>query len=225
MMQQFPIFVDLHVVPPLIIGDAPALAAKVRSLRKAARRVDVVASENSQWRSEFATDVGVSWLGEIDRQAAKVAIKGRPLVILDCEDESLNRFLFATARAYRMPVNVPDNRELSGFYPCPAVTHGLSFFRADYRHWPCDCRTDRLFAAVRLYPYGDQTGGPQALATGASGDPPPFPAYAEQPAVAARITSPAAGSFAGIAMADFGPMVGNKSSPPLFFYKFFGCVS
>ena len=26
MMQQFPIFVGLHVVPPLIIGDAPAFA-------------------------------------------------------------------------------------------------------------------------------------------------------------------------------------------------------
>ena len=159
MMQQFPIFVDLHVVPPLIIGDAPALAAKVRL---SARPRGVIASENSQWRPEFATDMGVCWLGEIDRQAAKAAIKGRPLVILDCEDKSLNRFLVATARAYGVPVNVLDNRELSGFYPCPAVSHGLSFFRADYRHWPCDCRTDRLFAAVRLYPYGDQTGGPQA---------------------------------------------------------------
>lgn len=116
MMQQFPIFVDLHVVPPLIIGDAPALAAKVRLLRKAAPLVDVIASENSQWRSEFAADAGVCWLGEIDRQAAKVAIKGRPLVILDCEDESLNRFLVATARADGVPVNVPDNCELSGFY-------------------------------------------------------------------------------------------------------------
>jgi hypothetical protein len=36
MMQQFPIFVDLHVVPPVIFGDAPALAAKLRLLRKAA---------------------------------------------------------------------------------------------------------------------------------------------------------------------------------------------
>jgi hypothetical protein len=55
MMQHFPIFVDLHVVPPVIIGDAPALAAQA-------------------------------------------AIKGRPLLILDCEDVSLNRFLVATAR-------------------------------------------------------------------------------------------------------------------------------
>ena len=44
----------------------------------------------------------------------KAAIKGRPLVILDCEDGSLNRFLVATARAYGVPVNVPDNRALSG---------------------------------------------------------------------------------------------------------------
>jgi hypothetical protein len=42
-----------------------------------------------------------------------------------------------------------------------------------------------------------------AFATGASGDPPSFPTYAGQPAVAARITSPAAGNFAAVAMADF----------------------
>ena len=29
MMQQFPIFVDLNVVPPLIIGDTPAFATGV----------------------------------------------------------------------------------------------------------------------------------------------------------------------------------------------------
>ena len=97
MMQQFPIFVDLHVVPPLIIGDALALAAKLRLLRKAAPLVDVIASKNAQWRSEFATDTGVCWLAEMDRQAAKAAIKGRP----------------------------------------------------------CDYRSDRLFAAVRLYPCRD----------------------------------------------------------------------
>ena len=76
-MQHFPIFVVLHVVPPLIIGDALALAA----------------------------------------------IKGRPLVTLDCEDESLNRFLVATARAYVVPVNLPDNRALLGFYLGAIIDH------------------------------------------------------------------------------------------------------
>ena len=37
-------------------------------------------------------------------------------MILDCEDGSPNRVLVATARAYGVPVNVPDNRALSGFY-------------------------------------------------------------------------------------------------------------
>ena len=46
-------------------------------------------------------------------------------------------------------------------------------------------------------------GDAPALATGASGDPPSFPAYAGQPAVAAQLTSPAAGSSAAIAMARF----------------------
>ena len=77
MMQQFPIFVDLHVVPPLIIGDALALAAKLRLLRKASPVVDVIASKNAQWRAEFVTDTGVYWLAEMDRQAAKAALHGR----------------------------------------------------------------------------------------------------------------------------------------------------
>jgi|TARA_X000000950_G_scaffold227545_1_gene274689 hypothetical protein len=54
----------------LIIGDAPALAAKLRLLRKAAPLVDVIASKNAQWRAEFTTDSGVCWLAEMDRQAA-----------------------------------------------------------------------------------------------------------------------------------------------------------
>ena len=45
------------------------------------------------------------------------------------------------------------------------------------------------------------------------GDPPSFPAYAGQPAVAARLTSPAAGSSAAIAMARFFCK---------FFHEFFG---
>jgi siroheme synthase-like protein len=124
-MQHFPIFVDLHVVLPLIIGDAPALVAKLRLLSKAAPLVDVIASKKAQWRAEFATDTCVCWLAEMDRQAATAAIKGRPLVILDCEDEPLNRFLVVTIWAYGVPVNVPDNRALSGFYLGAIVDRAL----------------------------------------------------------------------------------------------------
>ena len=44
---------------------------------------------------------------------------------LDCEDESLNRFLVATARAYGVPVNILDNRELSEFYLGAIVDRAL----------------------------------------------------------------------------------------------------
>ena len=69
---------------------------------------------------------------------------------------------------------------------------------------------------MRLFPCRDQTGAPPALSTGASGDPPSFPTYAGQPAVAARMPSPAAGSYAAVAMADF------FTNFLRFFYEFFG---
>ena len=56
-------------------------------------------------------------------------------------------------------------------------------------------------------------GDAPAFATGTSGDPPSFPTYAGQPAVAARLTSPAAGSSAAVAMTDFFTN---------FFHEFFG---
>jgi siroheme synthase-like protein len=233
-MQHFPIFVVLHVVPPLIIGDAPALAA----------------------------------------------IKGWPLVTLDCEDESLNRFLVATARAYVVPVNLPDNRALLGFYLGAIIDHApviigvstsglapvlgqalrsrletmlprnygrlgnygrLAHFLADLR-----CRLSALKPARRRRFQYDMNNGPAArhmLAghlqfAGACADaalrheaparspenhtcrvwqrrrgtvaspsnkgaPPSFPVYSGQPAVAARLTSPAAGSSVAIVMASF----------------------
>ena len=58
---------DLHVLSSLNIGDAPALAAKLRLLRKAPPFVDIIASKKAQWRAEFATDTGVCWLAELDR--------------------------------------------------------------------------------------------------------------------------------------------------------------
>ena len=55
-----------HVVPQLIIGDAPALRAKLRLLRKAAPLVDFIASTEIQWWSKFVTDTDICWLGEMD---------------------------------------------------------------------------------------------------------------------------------------------------------------
>jgi len=116
MMQQFPIFVDLHAAPPLIIGDAPILAAKLRLLQKAAPLIEVMARPDANWLSEFSADHRVKWLGPDVLGAAKAAIKGRPLVILDCADPAKTAALARAARAYGVPVNVPDNTQLSSFY-------------------------------------------------------------------------------------------------------------
>jgi uroporphyrin-III C-methyltransferase/precorrin-2 dehydrogenase/sirohydrochlorin ferrochelatase len=126
MMRYFPIFVDLHAVPPLIIGDAPVLAAKLRLLLKAAPVVEVMAGTDVTWRAAFAEDAGVSWrrpingptgdARDLDLRAAIAAIKGRPLVIIETEDAALNHSLVAAARAYGVPVNVPDKIDLCSFY-------------------------------------------------------------------------------------------------------------
>ena len=58
MLWQFPIFLDLHQTPPLVIGDDSGLAAKLRLLRKAAPIVDVMVSHHAEWPDQFADDSG-----------------------------------------------------------------------------------------------------------------------------------------------------------------------
>ena len=58
MLSQFPIFLDLHQTPPLVIGDDSGLAAELRLLRKAAPIVDVMVSHHAEWPDQFADDSG-----------------------------------------------------------------------------------------------------------------------------------------------------------------------
>lgn len=126
MLTHFPIFLDLHQRPPLVIGDDAGLAAKLRLLRKAAPIVEVIVSHAATWPDQFADDAAVRF----DRRADLVhdhrkagqdaflhhAIKGRSLVILDTGDAALNWALVATARQHGVPVNVPDHPDLCSFY-------------------------------------------------------------------------------------------------------------
>ena len=132
MLSQFPIFLDLHQTPPLVIGDDSGLAAKLRLLRKAAPIVDVMVSHHAEWPDQFADDSGARFhrlgkdvLSERDHESGRDhdqpallhgSIKGRPLVILETGDAILNRALVATARHYGVPVNVPDQIDLCSFY-------------------------------------------------------------------------------------------------------------
>ena len=58
MLSHFPLFLDLHQTPPLVIGDDSGLAAKLRLLRKAAPIIDVMVSHHAAWPDQFADDAG-----------------------------------------------------------------------------------------------------------------------------------------------------------------------
>ena len=126
MLSHFPLFLDLHQTPPLVIGDDSGLAAKLRLLRKAAPIIDVMVSHHAAWPDQFADDAGAHFhrladdvflRPDHDQQALlHRSIKGRPLVILETGDAILKRALVATARQYGVPVNVPDQIDLCSFY-------------------------------------------------------------------------------------------------------------
>lgn len=107
----FPAFIAVDETPPLVIGNAPQLEAKIRLLCKFAPLVEVVTDlrpgENP------GRHAGARYLAGVSCATAHDLIAGRPLVILDTCDATLNAALSATAKAAGVPVNVPDNTALS----------------------------------------------------------------------------------------------------------------
>lgn len=56
MSSHFPIFVDVHTVPPLVIGDSDVLTSKIRLLLKIAPIVDIVTTAASTLVSKASAD-------------------------------------------------------------------------------------------------------------------------------------------------------------------------
>jgi len=107
----FPCFLTVDAVPPLVIGNAAVLEAKIRLLLKFAPNVDLVTDMRSV--SRLGGDRRVRVFADVACRRAHDQIAGRPLVILDTADPALNASLSAVARAAGVPVNVPDNTALS----------------------------------------------------------------------------------------------------------------
>lgn len=110
----FPCFVAVDGVPPLVIGNAAMLEAKIRLLCKFAPLVEVVTDLRPAER--LGRHVGARYLPDMTCREAHRLIAGRPLVILDTLDPGLNAALSATATAAGVPVNVPDNTALCSAY-------------------------------------------------------------------------------------------------------------
>jgi siroheme synthase-like protein len=110
----FPCFIAVDDVPPLVIGNAGLLEAKIRLLLKFAPAVDLVTDLRPAAR--LSSDRRVRAVTGVSCQMAHDLIAGRPLVILDTLDPVLNVALAATARDAGVPVNVPDNPALCSAY-------------------------------------------------------------------------------------------------------------
>ena len=107
----FPCFLTVDAVPPLVIGNAVILEAKIRLLLKFAPCVDLVTDLRPV--SRLGADRRVRVLEDVPCGGSHDHIAGRPLVILDTADPVLNAALSAVARAAGVPINVPDNTTLS----------------------------------------------------------------------------------------------------------------
>jgi uroporphyrin-III C-methyltransferase / precorrin-2 dehydrogenase / sirohydrochlorin ferrochelatase len=118
MKTPFPIFVDLETVPPLVIGTAENLVAKIRLLLKFAPVVDVItdgaALPHLYQMPNVCRIVDMSY--DAPKAQLEAHIKGRPLIIVETLDDKRDAALSAIARGYGVPVNIPDTPALCSFY-------------------------------------------------------------------------------------------------------------
>ncbi|HSW12611.1 MAG TPA: siroheme synthase CysG [Solimonas sp.] len=111
-MEHFPIFLRLKDARVLLVGGGEVAARKLRLLRKAGARIEVIARELNAEIGELAASGEVRHLGaEFD--AAQV--DGCRLVIAATDDHALNARVAAAAMVANVPVNVVDDPELSTY--------------------------------------------------------------------------------------------------------------
>lgn len=108
----FPVFLRLQGRRVLVVGGGEVAARKLRLLRKADARLEVVASELNEELAGLAAE------GALSHRAAQfepAQIDGCALVIAATDDRVLNRAVAAAADARGVPVNVVDDPAPSSF--------------------------------------------------------------------------------------------------------------
>jgi len=111
-MEHFPIFLRLRDARVLVVGGGEVAARKLRLLRKAGARIEVVARELNPEVAGFAAE-GV--LAHIATEFAPLQVDGCRLVIAATDDRPLNAQVATAAMAANVPVNVVDDPELSTY--------------------------------------------------------------------------------------------------------------
>ena len=117
MSSHFPIFVDVHTVPPLVIGDRDVLTSKIRLLLKIAPVIDIVTTAASTLLPEASADqLNICDAVTPHDDAVLSMLAGRPLVIIETGDPARNKMLATHAKSLGVPVNVPDTISLCSFF-------------------------------------------------------------------------------------------------------------
>lgn len=111
-MRTFPVFVEVGRAPPLVVGSGALAVAKARALLKRAPRVTLAARRVPDALAE-ALEIGAVEL--LTHAPQDADIKGRPLVVSATGDAIEDARISALARGLSVPVNVPDQPELSTF--------------------------------------------------------------------------------------------------------------
>jgi uroporphyrin-III C-methyltransferase/precorrin-2 dehydrogenase/sirohydrochlorin ferrochelatase len=111
-------FADLHGQRVLVVGGGEVAERKVRLLRDAGARIDLVARDLvSAELSAWATKGLVSWLA---REFDEPQLDGVALVVAATSDGTLNERVASAARAHHLLCNVVDDAERSSFI-VPAI--------------------------------------------------------------------------------------------------------
>lgn len=116
-MRYFPLFMDLHEQPVLVIGAGNVAARKIRLLRKAGARIRVVARTLNATVDSWRAEGSIEW---ISKQYRPGQLNGVRLVYAASDDVDLNLRVHADAEASGIPVNVVDDRRHCRFIT-PAI--------------------------------------------------------------------------------------------------------
>jgi uroporphyrin-III C-methyltransferase/precorrin-2 dehydrogenase/sirohydrochlorin ferrochelatase len=116
-MQTFPLFMSLQGRRVLVVGGTEAAARKVELLLSAGAQVTLIADTVVGEIAQLIDEARISWAG---RAFYGEDLAGVSLVVVACDDESLQARVSLAAQSRCLPVNVVDRPKLSSFI-MPAI--------------------------------------------------------------------------------------------------------
>lgn len=120
-MASFPIFIDVDASKPLVVGGGDLALSKIRLLLKRAKSVDVATNAPIAALRELACHGAVTLIAT---PITEIDIRGCSLVISATNDVVEDERVSLIARAFGVPVNVPDRPHLCSFSLAAIVDRG-----------------------------------------------------------------------------------------------------